>query len=164
MKKFVRRPLAPCAQIVNRIFEGYGSNDKGNGKTIYPQFIKRHMDGPTVRSLRNCIQFTHCQKEDCFISISQGDNCFEIKGKIGLVRNIFEDHSDNDTVSGFVIFEEFASVESYFNDPLDSACLNIYYVEKLIGLHKVYSLNDVNSKYVILPYKLGYIVMPQLHY
>ncbi len=149
-------------RTVCRISEGYGCN-KSSNNIVYPTFITSHTNGPVIMSLSHCMQFTHCLKKDCFVSVSTGDNCFEINGKIGLVRNIFEERS-NDNTFCHVMFEEFASVNTFFDDPLDSGHLRLYCVEKMTGFCKVYSLNDVKSKYVILPHKQGYVVMPQLHY
>jgi len=39
----------------------------------------------------------------------------------------------------------------------------VYFVSKLAGIRNVYSLNDVASKYVLLPYKHGFVALRQMH-
>ena len=50
-----------------------------------------------------------------------------------------------------------------FTDPLDSQDLHIYVVRKLSGIRKIVSLENLTSKYVILPFKNDFVVMPQMH-
>jgi hypothetical protein len=64
---------------------------------------------------------------------------------------------------GYVLFEEFVNVESFYEDLPKSTKLNIFLVNKLNDMKKVHPLADVTVKYVLLPYKQGYVVLPQMH-
>ena len=99
---------------------------------------------------------------ESFVSVNEGDNCFEITGQIGLVRNILTGKSDN-SCDGRVMFEEFASFESFYKDPLFSTDFSVFYASKMTGVHKVYLLSEINLKYLRIPFKNGFILMRQLH-
>jgi hypothetical protein len=68
------------------------------------------------------------------------------------------------TVTGYVLFEEFASNESFSSDPLDSRKLSICFVSKLCGNKKVHPLMDVKTNYVLLLYQQGFVVLPLMHF
>ena len=111
LKKLVRSPHAPCVQIVKRIFEIQSQN---SNKLLIPEvkFSKPHMNGPLFVSYASCVQYKQCQMSKYFISITVGDNCFIVKGKMGLVRNIFQDHPPKKSTSGYIMFEGFSVVRS----------------------------------------------------
>ena len=56
------------------------------------KFSKPHMNEPLFISYTSCVQYKQCQMSKYHISITVSDNCFIIKGKVGSVRNIFQDH------------------------------------------------------------------------
>lgn len=164
LKKLVRSAHSPCAQLVKHILENH---DQDCSESPYiglkRKFSKQHVDGSVFISYSNYAQFKQCETSKYFLSINTGDNCFAIKGKIGLIRNILNDVSHNSN-SGYIMFEEFSTREPFFTEPLSSDSLLIYSVEKLNGLCEVFSLDDLSYKCVIIPYKNGYVVMAQLHF
>jgi hypothetical protein len=83
-----------------------------------------------------------------------------INGKIGLVRNILSDNS----ARGYVVFEQFTNTQPFFDDPLDSRRLNICVVNKLDECKTVHPISSITTKCVILPFKQGFVVMPQMHF
>lgn len=165
LKKLVRRPQQPCDQIVRRILEGYDetSENKRKHSSHARTFSKLHMEGPVTVSLQSYQQYKQYNGVHCFVSSSIGDNCFEVDGKIGLVRNILSNAADDSCV-GYALFGEFASVHSLFTDPLDSADLSIFVVGKPSGFTKTCCLTDLKRKFVMLPFKQGFIIMPQMHF
>ena len=164
LKKLVRRPQQPCAQIARRILEGHGTNQyRHDANTKKREFSKPHMRGPLPISLVHCSQFEQYHGTKYFISIIAGDNCFEVAGKLGIVKNVLREIID-DCVRCLIVFEEFDMIESFFTDPLDSKLLNVYFVNKLSGIRNVFSINDITSKYIMVPYKHGHVIMSQLHF
>jgi len=162
--KLVRRPQQPCAQLVRRLME-CPELVTGNIKHAHSHcstFAKPHMEGPITISLRHCQQYKQCNGKQYFISTNEGDNCFEILGKIGLVRNILKERVSNAEI-GHVLFEEFEVAEPFFTDPLDSRAVSVYFVSKLSGIRSVYPLNTAASKYVLLPYKHGFVALKEMH-
>jgi len=97
------------------------------------------------------------------IATTIGDNCFVVTDKIGVVKNVLRDVT-HDVCTGFIVFEEFENVESFFEEPLDSKTVSVFYVNKLSGTRVVYAVADVKTKCVMLPYKQGFVVIPQLHF
>ncbi|XP_065652632.1 uncharacterized protein LOC136079889 isoform X1 [Hydra vulgaris] len=145
LKKLVHRPQKPCSQVVRRIFEGCLKID---GHHYYQQkFSILHVDGPITIALRHCLQFKNYQGLECFVSATDGNNCFEIENKIGLVRSILKVKT-GESCDDLVMFEEFAALESFFTDPLSSNNLSIFYASKMTGINKVYPLSDLKIKYL----------------
>lgn len=167
LKKLVHRPQAPCAQIVRRIFEGSNWLTKRELKKDFTKksFSKNHVNGPVPLSLSHCWQFKQYCVKDCIITIENGDNCVEMNGKIGLIRNILQDRTVADEYHpGYIMFEEFSCVEPFYSTPVDSQQLNVFFVSKMSGINSVHPLSDVTTKYVKLPYKNGVVVCPQIHF
>lgn len=162
LKKLVRRPHQPCVQIVRRLLEGHCQDSDFESTNANGRFKKPHMEGPLPVTHIHCLQFKLYYDGSHYMSVSDGDNCFEIDGKLGVVRNILQDRGD-DKSCGYVIFEEFIDQNYFFNKPLDSRILAIFYAEKLSGIHTVFSLNISRTKYVLLPYKNGFVALPQMH-
>ena len=94
-----------------------------------------------------------------FISLSKGDNCFEVGGKVAIVRNILCT-ADEET---HILYELFENVESFHTYPLDTTCLSVYEVSKLSKTYQVACIQDLTKKFVLLPFKNKYVAMPQLH-
>ncbi len=161
LKKLVRNSRAPCAQLVKRVLETQIQNcDKlPTGDVDSCTYHKPHSDGPSFVSLNHCVQYKQCRTSKYFISVNLADSCFSVRGKIGLVRNILKDRS-----SVYVVFEWFTVMESFCTEPLDSACLLAFYVAKLSGVREIVLLDELENKYVMLPFKHGYAAMIQLHF
>ena len=163
LKKLVRRPQQPCTQIVRRLLEGHckPTDVRIEATSI---FKRPHMEGPLPVSHVHCSQFKQYYGNTAFnfMSIERGDNCFEIGGKLGLVRNILKEVKDNCTYC-YVVFEEFTVQSAFFLHPLNSQTLSIFYVDKLSTGHTVFALNVIVRKYVLLPFKSGYVALPQMH-
>ena len=64
---------------------------------------------------------------------------------------------------GYVVFEEFKNHEDCFNDPLDSRTLSIFFVTNLCGERSAHPITSVDTKCVQLPYKDGFVILPQMH-
>lgn len=118
---------------------------------------------PVTISLSSCQQYKQYNGVHCFVSSSPGDNCFEVDGKVGVVRNILSNAVDDSCV-GYALFDEFANVHSFFTNPLDSADISIYVVGKTSGFLKTCSLTDLTMKYIMIPFKEGFVIMPQMHF
>lgn len=106
-----------------------------------------------------CQQYRQYNDGQRFISCSNGDNCFTVGGRILLVKNIILPHCE----SVKAICHFFEDCDSFFNYPIDSACLGIYFVSKLSKNLHVVSIDELQRKMVLLPFKSGYVALPQLH-
>lgn len=65
--------------------------------------------------------------------------------------------------AGHVLFEEFDLMEPFFTDPLDSDLVFVYFVSKLNGIRHVFPMSSLSCKYVLLPYKSGFVALRQMH-
>ena len=163
LKKLVRRPQQPCTHIVRRLLEGHCQPT--SFKIDENEMFKGpHMEGPLPVTHVQCSQFKqyYGSSHSNFMSINTGDNCFEIEGKIGIIKNILKAGKD-DNNHGYVVFEEFLYKNSFFSQPLNSELLCVCHVEKLSCVHTVFPLNIKIKKYVLLPFKTGYVALPQMH-
>lgn len=163
LKKLVRRPQQPCTQIVRRLLEGHCQPTRVSTDET-GMFKGSHMEGPLPMSHVRCSQFKKYYSNSSFnyMSINTGDNCFEIGGKLGLVRNILKEEKGNDCC-GYVVFEEFTVQNAFFINPLNSQSLSIFHVDRLSTVHTVLPLNISVKKFVLLPFKSGYVALPQMH-
>ena len=73
------------------------------------------------------------------MSVDKGNNCFEINGKISVIKNILKDLLAV-TNKAFVIFKEFSCREQFFPDPICSASLSIYFVVLSDNPHQIFSI------------------------
>ena len=160
LKRSVRRPHNPVAQVVRRVHEIQQSwilkktESKSNLK-------KQHSSGPLPRHMDICIssQFKAYFHNGMFISSTLGNNCFEVNGKVVLVRNIcVSEHGDV-----IVICEPYKEVSSFFQYPLDSKDLGIYRVSDLSGHLKAVNVCEIGRKYVLLPSASSFVAIPLLH-
>ena len=161
----VRRPYQPCSQLVRRIMEFPALINKGETNKHHHRlgFAIPHAEGPLTIRYKYCEQYKQFYMNDgCFMSSVDGDNCFDIGGKVSLVRNIFKVKEPEGEMC-CVVFETFDLLEPFFNDPLDSTDVNVFFVHKLSGFHSVCSLSAVGSKYVLLPHKHGSVALKQMH-
>ena len=164
LKKMVRRPQDPIAQIVRRLSEQQGQQ----GDIFNPRQISRengcrklHLSGPVPISHRSCLQYKQYAVNDLFISTSCSDSCVDIGGKIGFVRNILY---NEESCECFIVFEELQQLNALFSHPLPSDQLSIFTSSKLSGFHQVHPVTAVLKKYVCLPHRHGYALFPLIHH
>ena len=161
LKKLVRRPQNPTAQIVRRILEGHC---KSNTSIIRGHLFKgQHMAGPLPIKYRHCLQYTQYNGADYLIATTTGDNCFMVDGKVGVVKNILHDPTSLDPNNVIIMFEAFENPELFFSDPLDSKVISVYLVTKLSGIRHDFTFTNISTKCFLLPYKNGFVVFPQMH-
>lgn len=160
LKKLVRRPKDPLQQIVRRLSEA-DQQSKQSPMNESERCKKSHTRGPLPIAYRNHAQYEQYRGENFFLSTSIGDNCVEIEGKIGLLRNILLDELSSQVL---VVFEQLDNCESFFANPLPSERLSIYFIRHLDGLETVFPISSINKKCMLLPIENGYVVLPQLHY
>jgi len=163
LKKLVRRPQMPCAQIVRRVQEGSCQPTVNETNRDKEPFKRPHMEGPLPVAYFSFLQYKQYFGDEYFVSTGDGDNCCIIEGKVGIVKNILVNRGVG-SLDAFVVFEEFENKISFFTDPLDSQLLSICVVDKLSGFHKVMPISHNLTKCLLLPFKSRFVVIPQMHY
>ena len=110
LKKLVRRPQLPVAQIVRRIQEGHCQTVHACLKTSDPEvsyFKQPHMEGPLPVDQLHCYQYKQYHGLHFFIAVTTGNNCCQIAGKVGVVKNILRPREEDAcSGNGFVVLEE----------------------------------------------------------
>ncbi|XP_059196234.1 uncharacterized protein LOC131977004 [Centropristis striata] len=155
LKRFVRKPEFPLAQIIRRL-----SEVEKISTTELPRKDLRmqHYVGPVPDGLQAVAQYRELKTEQWSMRVSTGDNVFSIDGEICLVYNIIK------SVEGIhVVFKVFTQLESFFDYPMSSDFLRIFVVLQPTGPFKVAKLSQVSHKCMLLPYKDKFVVMPLLH-
>lgn len=88
LKRLVRRPQNPLQQVVRRLGEKPIPFDSGKEMRNKPQ--QPHVYGPTPQEFPARAQYKKYRHEGNVISCSQGNNCFDVEGRVAVVRNIVE--------------------------------------------------------------------------
>lgn len=159
LKKMVRRPQDPVQQIVRRVCE----------KQLYPHrsckmpegvLTQPHTSGPMMTEffVHHSFQYKMYRHGNQIISTSSGTNCFDLEGKVAVVRNIVlfigEIH---------VLFELFETGTAFFNYPIDSTSLGVHLLSKLSGHLASAPVTKFTKPIILLPFRNAFVALPQLH-
>lgn len=151
LKKMVRKPTFPLAQIIRRLSE---QTELQKDPKTYPHLSKPHSNGPVHERLVNGCQYQKVETERHVFKMNFKDSCVRIDGKICLIKNILL-HEGNI----FLVHQVFGRSENSFECPLESKLLGILKVSNLGNTYHFFKLNDVESKCVLLPLKNKFIAI-----
>ena len=162
LKRMVRRPQNPIAQLIHRISENERSLEKlcdisSNTKICHG---KSHFTGPVPLQHSNCQQYKQYDGNKLLISCREGDNCFYVNNRVVIVKNILLSPAGEI----FAVFQELLSVSAFFEYPLDSECLGIRLCRKSSNELKIGQLCEFIKKLVLLPCKQHFVAVPFLHH
>lgn len=143
LKKMVRKPTFPLAQIIRRLSE---QTESQKDPKTYPHLSKPHSNGPVHERLVNGCQYQKVETERHVFKMNSKDGCVRIDGKICLITNIVL-HEGNI----FQVYQVFGRSENAFERPLESKLLGIVKISNLGKTYHFSKLNDVESKCVLLP-------------
>ncbi len=159
MKRLVRRPQGAVQQLVRRLSEKQRSLSLKSGKERANKPLQPHFSGPTLPDVPVRMQYMKYRHEGNIISRREGSNCFNVKGKVAVVRNIVE------LVSGgmYAVCQFYEKEGSFYNYPIESTCVGIRTVTQLSHqLHGV-SVTDLTERLILLPLQDGAVAFVQLH-
>ncbi|KAJ8018071.1 hypothetical protein HOLleu_44145 [Holothuria leucospilota] len=159
LKRMVRRPQDPLAQIVRRIYEKEEWDAQKLDKSVDNMHRKPHFDGPLPPGYWGYQQFQQYYGKCFFISCSQGNNCFRVNDNIVLVKNILLSN-DGETI---IVCSKFAWKEPFYTHPLPSSRLETYAVGQLSEQLLVVDVSLLTQKFVLLPFKDSFVAVTQLH-
>ena len=151
LKRMVRKPEFPLAQIVRRLSE---KADVKVDKPSYPKFSKGHENGPLPDVLVDGQQYQKVQTENYILKTCVKDSSVRILGEFCILKNIIL--SEEGQIS--VVYQSFQTVEIFFTVPLESKLLGIVKVSNLNENLKIAKLADIEAKCVILPYKNAHVI------
>lgn len=161
MKKLVRKPERPIAQIIRRLSEQSFAgtcmtSGQGSGLPLGP-LKKHHFDGPVPDGLDVKGQYGQLDTDQWTMKVSRGNNIFLIGDDICMIDNIIE------CISGvYVVYRVFSDKKVFFTYPFSSDLLNMYCVSQAIGPIKYAELSAVTRKCIALPHRRDFVVMPLL--
>ncbi|KAJ1522145.1 hypothetical protein ONE63_002456 [Megalurothrips usitatus] len=160
LKKLLRKGEKPLQQLSRRYEEKKLKYVKSKIDSSGCLLSGRHTDGPLPASCMNP-QYSSYQCNGKFsLGLQQAENCcFLQDGSIVVVDNFATDRKSKGTA---VIGRKFLSQKSLFSFPCDSSLLDTFHVSNL-SESMCWSLEDIKSKCVRLPYNEGFAVFPLLH-
>ncbi|KAL7401006.1 hypothetical protein ABVT39_021403 [Epinephelus coioides] len=122
-----------------------------NGKEMRNKLQQPHVDGPTLPEFPARMQYKKYRHEANIISCSKGNNCFDVEGRVAVVRNILE------VLSGamYTVCQFYERQGCFYDYPIDSSCVGIRTVTQLSDqLHGV-PATDLTKKLILLPVREG---------
>lgn len=157
LKKLIRKPDAPLAQIINRIQESQNILVTQPQEKIQLRAEQKHYAGPLLAG-NFCAQYKKLIINNISISIRFGDNCCYLKDKsIILIENFAQ--QDNNY---YAIGRKYINKTDFIEEPFKSSIFDIYVVHNLSEL-LMWSVKDIVNKFVILPYNDVHVVLPLIH-
>lgn len=155
LKKFVRKPEFPLAQIIRRLSEV----EKISTVELPCKALRmQHYVGPVPDGLQATAQYRELQTERWSVKVSTGNNVFAIGRDICVIHNIVQ------SVEGiYVVFRVFTDMVNFFNYPISSDFLRVFIVSEPTGPFRVAKASQISHKCVLLPHKDKFVVMPLLH-
>ena len=155
IKKLVRKPEFPLAQLVRRLSEVQARKlDVDADITLK----REHFVGPIVVGMGVQGQYGEMRCERWTVKLSTGDNIFLVGEKVCLVKNIIQ--NDNGV---FIVYTEFSQQSPFYTYPFNSDRINIFVVNHASDELKSVEVSALRQKCVALPYRDGFVAIPLLH-
>ena len=157
LSKLVRKPQGPVQQLVRRVGEKHRLSFEEKETRNEPQ--QPHVCGPTLPHVPARMQYKKYRHEGQMISSSHGSNCYNVDGRVAVVRNIVELSSG----AMHAVCQFYERQESFYGYPIDSSQVGIKRVTHLSQeLHGV-PVTDLTEKLILLPLEEGNVAFSQLH-
>ena len=143
-----RQQKNPFPQTIRCLEEKHLANGGNLESKDFSKHWQQHFDGPLLDGLGNCKQFKHCKSSEMYLSVSTNDNCSYLGGSACTVKNMVL----NSSGSTFVIVSKFPIKEEFLSYPFNLSLWDIYLVSGYSQDLLVYSVNEIEFKYVLLPH------------
>ncbi|XP_049425227.1 uncharacterized protein LOC125884374 isoform X1 [Epinephelus fuscoguttatus] len=157
LKKLVRKPERPLAQIIRRLSEKTTcQTDQMSYSLKRPHFVGPVPDELAFRGVRG--QYSQMITDQWTIKVSTGDNVFVIADEICMIVNIVECHDGI-----YVVYRNFSDKSTFFTYPFNSDFLNIYSVSQVSEQCMYAKVCTVKQKCVLVPHRRGFVTIPILH-
>ena len=160
LKKLVRKPERPLAQMLRRLSEQNTQQNKIPDRTSV-SLKKPHFVGPVPNELasrRVKGQYSQMVPDQWTFKVSTGDDIFVIASDICRIHNIVECHDGI-----YLVYRRFSNKSVFFTYPFSSDFLNIYSVSQLSEQYLSAKVCAVAHKCVLFPHRGGFVSMPIQH-
>jgi len=135
LKKLVRRPSNPLAQVIRRLSE-INAQSNARDETINRTLRREHNNGPVPLIFSKAVnQFQEAFLGGLVIKITEGDNCVKIQNSIATVVNI-------------ILSKGKKHRTSFFDYPMNSSDLGIFVVRELSEDLHISEFDGSVEKYV----------------
>lgn len=152
LKRLVRKPEFALQQVIRRLHEAT-SVEKDN--EIVTSLHREHLEGPLLPLFVGAKQYKKVKTKNFTIRLDEKDSCVQIQGKICVVQNILQ------TADGIhLIYHKYRSESNFFETPLPSQSLGIKKLSRLGNTFRYATLEHVEAKCVLLPYRDHFVAFP----
>lgn len=156
LKRLVRKPHNPLAQIIRRLSE---HEERNCYSTDEISLMCPHKNGPVPQTLTEAVhQFRQLIVDGVMLRISSKDDCIAIRGKVISVKNIIAYGGKE-----YVMFQEYREKEALYTYPLDSRNMGVFIVSNLSTVMHFTELTKPWQKCVRLPLGDKFAVFPLTH-
>ncbi len=124
LSKLVRRPHGAVQQLVRRVGEKLrpiSGEERRNGQQ------QPHLCGPTLPHIPARMQYKKYRKGGQMISCSHGSNCYNVEGRVAVVKNIVELSPG----ALYAVCQFYERQGCFYNYPMASSVVGIKTVSKL---------------------------------
>lgn len=162
IKRLLRCGKKPLSQLSRRLSENIFISSQYISTW---QLKRKHKHGPLLFGMENS---THQYKEIIFdkyhFITNRKSDCYTLL-KNGSIVQIFNIVSTNlqEIHCIRLICKQFLKYDSYFSYPCDSRKLKIFRISELETEFKIFSILEVEAKYIVLKDNISYIAYPLLH-
>jgi len=161
LKKMVRKSSQPLQQVVRRIVEENNilRPSKNTDNNLSKELLMEHSDGPLI-NICNPLQYKKFKTTEYCLNINRiADRFVELKNKIIIEIKNFVTHENSIVFLGY----SYSLQNDFYFKPCSSSFFDIQYIKKNNNLLGMWSINDINRKLIVLPYKDQYVSFPLLH-
>ena len=157
LKKFVRKPEYPLAQIIRRL-----SEQNSHDSSLIPALglKKEHFHGPVPSEFAGFVikQFEHMLTDNFIIKLDENDNTFLINNDVCVVLNIIQTED-----SVYIVYKKFKQKKDFFEYPFKSSFLGIFAVSSLTERTFFDKAGKVEVKCARYPWKNQFVTFPLRH-
>jgi len=161
LKKMVRKSSQPLQQVVRRIVEENNilRPSKNTDNNLSKELLMEHSDGPLI-NICNPPQYKKFKTTEYCLNINRiADRFVELKNKTIIEIKNFVTHENSTVFLGY----SYSLQNDFYFKPCSSSFFDIQYIKKNNNLLEMWSINDINRKLIVLPYKGRYVSFPLLH-
>ena len=160
LKRMIRNPRFPLQQVIRRLHEMKMKCSKMNQACVNFPLKREHNVGPLPFGFPRCTQYYDLDMGQFVVSKNERDHGISVDGVTFIIFNIVHVH-DSGKIQ--LLGRKFCSYHSFYNYPIDSKKLHIYFVKHLGADMSIIDPADVSCKVILLPYDDGYVSIPVIH-
>lgn len=160
LKSMVRKHEKPLQQVVHRYKEKRESNTKAIDQFSQEPILKEeHSNGPLLKSMIGP-QFSKIIFNYFIINIKKKSDSIILTSSYEIVECLNIAYHGGEAV---IIGLEYLEKTFFYDKPLDSKKLNIYKINNLSNEKKIWKVNQIKKKMMIISFNNQLIALPILH-